>query len=320
MFGKSSSHSNVGQAAFPVATPRPRHLAAAAVILACCLAAFSLSGCGGTAGKSSLADYSWSELSRIAAEISQADSDEEGREIAAGYNLLNGSGKTDGKTKSVTLSDGTIAHVMLAGVRQDDLSSGGKAGLTFVFADSPAVHQMNEEASSEGGWEKSKMRSWLNDDFLDMLPGDLKSAVQAASKKTDSSAYTSPGSVSSTSDKIWLPSLVEVGGSVSPNDLVGGASGSGIPAGTYNAEGKQYQVFADAGVSAGEGNALLERTFTGADSQGSGIVVSGESSPWWLRSLSTTWTAGFEAVDAEGDPMNAWMTDYALGVAPGFCL
>ena len=282
------------------------------VLVAALLAALvALAGCSATSEKGSLSDYSWSELSQISAEIAAADSDDEGRDIAMNYNLLNGSGKLDGKTKSITLSDGTKASVMIAGVRQDDLASGGKAGLTFVFADAPAVHEMNADASNEGGWEKSEMRSWLNGDFIDKLPSDLKGVIQAANKKTNSSAYTTPGAVSTTSDKLWLPSLVELGGSVSPNDLVGG---SGIPAETYNAEGKQYQVFADKGDSA------RVRTFTGDDSEGSGIVVTGEASPWWQRSLSTTWTSGFEATDAEGDPLNAWITDYALGVAPGFCL
>lgn len=275
------------------------------------MALLALAGCSGTGPKGSFSDYSWSELAEIAAEINAADSDDEGRDIAISYNLLNSSGKLDGKTKSITLSDGTKASVMIAGVRQDDLASGGKAGLTLVFADAPAVHEMNEGASNEGGWEKSEMRSWLNGDFLDKLPGDLKGVIQAANKKTNSSAYTSPGAVSTTSDKLWLLSLVEVAGSVSPNDLVGG---SGIPAETYNAEGKQYQVFADKGESA------LVRTFTGSDSEESGIVVTGEASPWWQRSLATTWTSGFEATDAEGDPMTAWITDYALGVSPGFCL
>ena len=295
-------------------------------ILLCAFAAalvaivLSLAGCG-TTEQASVDKYSWSELSEIAAEISEADSDEDGIEIAQSYSLVGSNGKPDGKTKSVTLSDGTQASVYIVGVRQDDLASGGKkAGLTFMFADAPAVHAMNPDASNEGGWEKSEMRSWLNEDFLDMLPSDLKGVVAAASKKTNSSGLTSPGSVSTTSDKLWLPSLVELSGSVSPNSLVGGTSGSGIPAGTYDAEGKQYQLFAAEGASAGDGNDVLQRVFTGDDSEGSGIVVSGEASPWWQRSLSTTWTAGFEAVDADGDPQNAWMTDYALGVAPGFCL
>ena len=280
-----------------------------------------LVGCSGTTERESFDKYSWGELAKIAAEISEADSDADGLEIAASYHLVDGSGKLDGKTKSVTLSDGTIANVMIVGVRQDNLADGKtKAGLSLMFANAPVVQAMNSDSGNEGGWEKSEMRSWLNEDFLGMLPSDLKGAIKAAGKKTNNSGGTSPGSVSTTSDKLWLPSLVELSGSVSPGSLVGGTSGSGIPAATYNAEGKQYQLFAQKGATSGEGNSVLQRVFVGEDSNGSGIVVSGEASPWWQRSLSTTWTAGFEAVNAEGDPQKAWMSDYKLGVAPGFCL
>ena len=277
-----------------------------------------LTGCSGSTVKGSFDAYSWSELSAIATEIHDAETDAEGIEIAESYNLLSG-GKPNGKTKSVTLSDGTKATVAIAGVRQDDLASGGKAGLTLVFTSAPVTHAMNPESTNDGGWEKSEMRSWLNDEFIGMLPSDLKGAIVAANKKTNSSGLTTPGAVSSTSDKLWLPSLVEVSGSISPNSLFG-ANGSGIPAATYDKEGKQYQLFSAKGVTAGEENDVLQYAFTGDDSNGSGIVVSGEASPWWLRSLSTTWTSGFEAVSAEGDPQNAWIPDYELGVAPGFCL
>ena len=287
--------------------------AMAALVLASILV---LAGCSSsTTVKNSMSAYSWSELSKIATEIHEADSDAAGKEIAAEYHLLNSSGKLDTSTKSITLSDGTTAHVMLAGIRHDDLASGGKAGLSFVFTDAPAAHAMNEDASNDGGWEKSEMRSWLNEDFADMLPSDLKGAIKAANKKTNSSAYTSPGSVSTTSDKLWLLSLVEIGGSVSPNDIIGT---SHIPAGTFNAEGKQYQVFSEMKVAGNDDNDKLMRTFTGKE--GNGIVMPGESCPWWQRSLSMTWTSGFAATDADGNPLNAWITDHELGVVPGFCL
>lgn len=291
----------------------------ASLLLALCvlglvLVPLVLAGCSSPMGKNSIADYSWAELSAIATEIHDAATDDEGKEIAESYHLTK-DGKLDGTTLTVTLSDGTQSQVMLAGIRADDLADGGKAGLSFVFASAPVVHAMGEDASNDGGWEKSKMRSWLNSDFAGMLPGDLKDVIKSASKKTNNSALTTPGSVSATSDKLWLLSYVEIAGSASPNDLVGG---SRIPAETYNAEGTQYQVFSDMKVSGNSENTALARMFVGAD--GNGLVASGEACPWWQRSLSMTWTSGFGAVDAEGNPLNAWMPDYELGVVPGFCL
>ena len=137
--------------------------------------------------------------------------------------------------------------------------------------------------------------------------------IKAVNKKTNNSASTTPGSVSSTSDKVWLLSLAEISGSISGASLPSGCS---YPADTYSAEGKQYQVFSDMKVSGDSDNSELVRTFTG--SSGNGIVMSDEACPWWQRSLSMTWTAGFAAVDAQGNPMNAWMTDHDIGVVPGF--
>ena len=288
--------------------------AVVAVLTALFLLAFTGCSSGGPV-KESVDKYSWAELSQIATEIHDAASDEEGLEIAIENHLLDSSGKCDGKTISVTLSNGVVAHVALVGVRADDLADGGKAGLTFMFMDAPAIAAMSEDASNDGGWEKSAMRSWLNSDFADMLPSDLKGVIKAASKKTNSSAFTTPGAVSSTSDKLWLPSYVEVAGSASPNDLVGG---SGIPAETYNMEGKQYKLFSEKGVTAGAENSVLERTFVGKE--GNGLVMEGEASPWWLRSLSMTWTSGYAACDADGNPLNAWIPDHEIGVSPGFCL
>ena len=281
------------------------------------IAVLALAGCSsGTTVKSAMKDYDWTELSSIATEIHDAASDDEGLEIAMEYNLVTSDGKLDSSTKSITLSDGTVANVALADIRHDDLSDGGKAGLTFVFTDAPVAHAMNDDASNEGGWEKSDMRAWLNEDFAGMLPSDLKGALKAVNKKTNNTAYTSPGAVSSTSDKVWLLSLVEIGGSVSPNDI--NVGGSGIPAATYNAEGTQYKIFADAKVKSGEENDKLVRKFVG--DEGNGIVEPGEACRWWQRSLSMTWTSGFAATNDEGDPLDAWITDYELGVVPGFCL
>lgn len=297
------------------ASSRFGRLLLAALATAVLAGLLALAGCSAPVEKSSVSDYSWAELSQIATEIREAETDADGIEIASAYHLLDASGKTDGKTVGVSLSDGTKASVVLAGVRQDDLADGGKAGLTFVFADAVAAHAMEEDASNDGGWEKSAMRSWLNADFMDKLPSDLKGVIKAASKKTDSSAYTTPGAVASTSDKLWLLSYAEAAGSMAPNDLVGG---SGIPAETYNREGVQYQLFADKKVSGGQENAALERVFDGAE--GNGIVMPGESCPWWLRSLSMTQTSGFASVDADGDPLSAWIADHDIGVVPGFCL
>lgn len=282
-------------------------------VLALCL----LGGCSdSTAVKNSVNDYSWAELTAISDQISEASNDGEGLEIAKKYHLLNASGKLDGKqVKKVTLSDGTQTSVCIAGFRADTAGDGSKAGITFVFCDAVAAHGMNESATNSGGWEKSEMRTWLNGDFMSQLPSDLKSALVGVKKSTNTGADSSPGSISSTTDKLWLPSVVEVSGSVSASNM---PTHGKYSADSFNAEGSEYELFKDQDIKVNEDNDELVRACV-VDTE-SGIVKKGEDAKWWLRSLSMDWNAGFEAVDASGNPYTSWMPDYELGVVPGFCV
>ena len=147
-----------------------------------------------------VSEYSWGELKELSVAISKAKSDEHGLKIAKEYNLVDSDGKLRGDTKAVKLTDGTKTSVRILGFRHDELADGGRAGITFEFADEPAKHRMNPELANdgdyapainranvgrtnpggyiraltfdapdytnEGGWEKSEMRAWLNSDFL----------------------------------------------------------------------------------------------------------------------------------------------------------
>lgn len=285
-----------------------------AAVAACLL----LAGCSGSSStKANVGSYSWSELSSISKEISEAETDAEGMEIAESYNLIGSNGKLDGsQTKSVTLKDGTKATVALAGIRQDTKSDGSKAGLTFVFTDAIAARGMNDDYDNTGGWEKSDMRSWLaSSDFTGLLPSDLVSAAVAVNKKTNTATEASPSQMATTADKFWLLSVSEVSGSVSANNLPAQCR---YPASAYNAEGSQYQMFKNMGVSGGSDASQLIRKCV-VDTE-SGNVMEGDPCLWWLRSMSMNWTAGYANVTDDGNPYDSWPADIDLGVVPGFCV
>ncbi len=119
--------------------------------------------------KSAVEAYTWDELSQISAEIGAAGDEAAAIEVAKKYNLCTPEGKLDGtQVKSVALADGTQTTVQIVGFAHDDKTSGGKAGITFVFGD-PLVNQplpMNDDDSigAEGGWEACSMRGYLNGD------------------------------------------------------------------------------------------------------------------------------------------------------------
>ena len=129
-----------------------------------------------------------------------------------------------GTQKKVFLrTDCTSATVQIAGFLHDDKTGGGKAGITFIFKDAIAEHDMNPDrnpygpgtftGSNAGGWEGSAMRSWLSTEGISMLPSDLTDKIVAVDKKTNNVGRTADvSSVTTTSDEFWLFSRAEVYG------------------------------------------------------------------------------------------------------------
>lgn len=70
---------------------------------------------------------------------------------------------------------------------------------------------MNDNDSNVGGWASSNMRNNICSQFLYVLPTDLQAVIISCSKYTNNgfgSAVT-PGDITATSDKIWIPSETE---------------------------------------------------------------------------------------------------------------
>lgn len=254
--------------------------------------------------KSCLNDYSWEEIAQISKLISKK-SDQNGTiEIAKKYHLCTADGKLDGtQTKDVTLSDGTQTKVMIMGFNHDDKSDGsGKAGITFIFADDVAKKNMFERAdldnlfqeiqddgSANISWENASLRSWLSDSFSNELPSDLREQIVSVDKAdavmpwvsytidsyygggigaelNDDPDLMTTSTTITTSDKLWVPSFVEV---APLSDYL-------MDGWTYLLqEGSQYQLFDDTGVTADTPNSIL------------GTYDSQDGGGWWLRSWST---------------------------------
>ena len=199
----------------------------------------------GVTVKAGLEKYTWTELKKIAIAISDADGYAAGLAIAKEYRLTNSSGELTGATKPLTLTDGTKTSVRILGFLSDSKSAGGKAGITFEFADSPTTHGMNSTETSEGGWKASEMRTWLNSDFYKLLPSDLQSGIVEVTKKTNNTGYVESEStsvVTKTEDKLWLLSLSEVYGKLTnPRSF--------DPVAIYDAEGTQYKLYYDQSVT-----------------------------------------------------------------------
>ncbi|MBP3894621.1 MAG: zinc ribbon domain-containing protein [Atopobiaceae bacterium] len=259
--------------------------------------------------KETLSDYSWQELSIIAREMSRRTNRNDALAIAREYHLVDEAGNMSEATKEVSLTGMGTISMRLVDVYHDDLANGeGKAGLTFLASNLLMTHSINTADDITGGWEASEMRSWLNVEVFTALSEDVRTSIVDVDKHTDNVGHsTDPACVTSTVDKVWLPSMVELIGPIDwtwPSD----PDNSGGYNGITNAEGSQYALFAAQGVQALSGNPSL----TLAGSEG--------NMAWWERTPSPSGTSKFRVVTAEGDPTEIASTSSENGVCIGFCL
>ena len=261
----------------------------------------------GAAVKSEVEAYTWDELSRISAEIGAAGDETAAIEMAKKYNLCTPEGKLDGtQVKSVTLADGTQTTVQIVGFAHDDKTSGGKAGITFIFGDCVGEAPMNGESTNAGGWEASQMRAYLNGDWRVQLPEDLNAVIVPVDKLTNNVGETQEASsVTTTSDSLWLLSFAELAGPIPAAELGGG--GYEWAADIFNAEGTRYKLFNDTDVIWNDANSVLVKNFQGSPYN------------WWERSPSPD-DSGYFWYVGSGGPYNGGGSGYSYGVVPGFCI
>ena len=203
-------------------------------------------------------------------------------------NLISKKGKAKeyfnvGDEKELQIGSETY-HVQILGFAHDDKSDGtGKAGITVGLKEiMTTTSKMNSTNTNVGGWEDSKMRTYLNDTVYNSLPQEVKDIIKPVNKKTSEGNYST--NITTTSDKLFLLSEVEIFGSTTWS-----ASG----------EGSQYQYFADGGSK------IKYQT--------------GSSNYWWERSPNVGYTYYFCSVSDYGGASGS-NANNAFGVVFGFSI
>lgn len=189
-----------------------------------------------------------------------------------------------GDTKNITAGSETLTMEIL-GFDHDDLTSGGKAGITFGMQNlMSGQRQMNVENTNEGGFVTSKMYSWLQGELLNSLQKDLQNVIKTVNKKTATGGYQA---VATNSMKIFLLAEIEIFG-------VNGYSTAG--------EGSQYSHFS------------ASTTHVKKLSNGAGNVVG-----WWGRSPRKDLLSDFCSVNTVGEN-SSLAPYYSRGVCFCFCV
>lgn len=188
-----------------------------------------------------------------------------------------------GDTKSIKVN-GVSYQVRIIGFNHDNLTSGGKAGITFQMVDClNTTYQMESSNINTNGWINCAMRkTHLRSTIWGQLESSLKSVIKTVNKLA--SAGNQSATIQTAQDTLFLLSEVEIFGKV-----------------TYSkaGEGSQYAYYA-------AGNSTIKK-------------VNGSASYWWERSPCGSTTTHFCGVTGGGNANN-YTAGGSLGVAFGFCV
>jgi len=266
------------------------------------------------AARDGLATYTWAELSDISRQI-EAVGPDGALAAAQHFGLANADGTLSSALRVVTLSDGTQFGVRLVGLLQDERADGrGPVGLSFLAAECVGHRPMRADGSAQGGWPGSDLRAWIEQELAPALPAELADYLVPVAKRSNQTgrvedlALVDVASVAPSAELLWVPSAVEVCGPVSWFADAYGPNHARLDE-LVNAEGAQYQLFAQGGVTAREDPAgLCARSWQG--------VPCG----WWYRTPYVLLSDAYYGALDSGYPAGTFEAGDAQGVVVGFCL
>ena len=133
-----------------------------------------------------------------------------------------------GSCEKVRMVGGTSDRIDIIGKDHDDLSDGtGKAPLTFQLHDCyDIIFRMNSTITNVGGWQDCEMRTRSMPILKAEMPAEVQAGIRPVNKLTSAGGQSS--SIVTTSDELFLPSEVEVFGSITNS---------------FSGEGTQYEYY-----------------------------------------------------------------------------
>ena len=175
-------------------------------------------------------------------------------------------------------------------INTDENRSGATVPLTFIGMELlNTYHRMNpsktagtEGTGTLGGWEKSEMRSYLNDTILPLIPSNVAERINAVKKISNAYDVNETTFQQTTYDRLWIPGHREIFNSTS-----------------YDKTGPVY-------------SAIYKDNSSRIKSK-----VGGSAYDWWLRSASTA--IYFRRVDNSGRESHV-SAGNSFAVCLGFCM
>ena len=197
-----------------------------------------------------------------------------------------------GDEKTIELTTGEEITLVILGFNHDDLTSGGKAGITIGMKELLATrYRMNSSNTNAGGWDESEMRTTTMQTLLGQLPSDLQAVIKSVNKKATSGGAST--TIKTSSDKLFLLSEVEIDGTTTAG---------------YAGEGVQYEYW----KTVKDGTVAADRVKRLSNGGGSAYT-------WWLRSPYVSLSATFRYIYSTGSVIGD-TASITYGVSFGFCV
>ena len=197
-----------------------------------------------------------------------------------------------GDEKTISLTTGEQVTLVILGFDHDDLTGGGKAGMTIGMKNLLATtYRMNATRTNAGGWDESEMRTSTMATLLSQLPSDLQGVIKQVNKKATAGGAST--SITTSADKLWLLAEVEVDGTTSAG---------------YADEGEQYEYW----KTVKDGTVAADRIKYLSNGSGSASI-------WWLRSPSVSGSTDFCSFVSTG-LVGSISANGTRGVSFGFCV
>ena len=201
-----------------------------------------------------------------------------------------------------------IANMSTPNECNDSNFSQSACGFVVEFTDIITNHKMKTSNTNIGGWPRSAMHPFLNDENLDglngkelsimkVLPDDLKSVI-IDTKTVSGSGYQDTVEYFTSTDKLYLLSTAEIWSQGTSNK---------INYDTARDKTRQLDYYKIKGVTTNreDWNGAIKKDSTGS------------ASWWWLRSVYSYSKNGFYAVTGSGDQGNVWVLSNS-DVSPAF--
>ncbi len=206
----------------------------------------------------------------------------------------------EGTKWKTPLLNGQTLEYRIIGINHDNLANGsGKAGLTFMTTSTGIKSRMNATNTNSTGWKNSELRAKMNfGEIWNLLPADLQKTIKPVTKLTVDRELTASTTPTSTSDKLFLLSIVEIAPSAPSN----WHDGDWDKPSCLWQEGTQYEAFQGKVLNNTKGNAAIaSNTF------------------WWERTNLSYDESSFLYVSDTGDPSDHTLTSSICTVFPVFC-